>query len=424
MEIKKTSVKASDNKNKTTEEIVRMFLNKTYNYSEKMVVSRKELLKLEKYYKNNMSKYTDIESFMDSSSEIKEILEKFETGKHEIDKQLRSRKALQPSILFECACIETISKAWAFQHFVDTEVDPATKIPAALKDFINKTSSSVCSARYICCRKNGSTAIIQCGNPNEHDAYFVLGDALIRIEIKNINALATDIDLTYDESGKLIVSDRIKDECPRLEDYINEFNKNLSVIDHMGHNCKLADLTSKHNVRDLLTANFDGTKIDLIVSASKLDELIAFRPSDLSFVFSDNTPLVKTSDSEIRMTGKNYINSAFTPNYLDKVLKEKNVEFNEKTGICRVYNDNKKTIGYICGRGKSKNDITRFKINHAFFVKIEDVSISKDYVEFPKDKIKQSKSGISLHIKINKTKKQIKKELYPARVLAGFCFAA
>ena len=406
---------------KTTIELV---IDKIYNYKGKIAVSKKDIEKIEKCFKEDSKKCTTYESFLATHPEIEDILKDFKAGKCEIRKQIEAGKSLQSGILCECSYIQTLAKILKANKFVDLESSDFTKLPPKIAKYIESSKNKMCAARYIYFNSDFSAVVTQYGNPETPDAVIFIDDKRVSVELKDVTALSLDCDLLYDEDGKFIVSERIKDECPGLENCINEFNKNASVMDYLGHNCKLTELTSRHNVQNLLRENFNKTKAGLIISSSKFDELIAFKPSDVSFMFADNTPLISADNSEIRMTGKNALNSPFTPEYLKRVLEEKDVVFDEKTGLCKIYNTNEKIIGCIHGRGKAKENITRFKINHAFFVRVEDVTFGEDYFEFSIDKIRQSKSGISLHIEIKKTKAEIRKELYPASILAGYCFAA
>lgn len=401
---------------------IELVIDKVYSYKGNIAVSKKDIEKIEKCFKEDSKRHTTYESFLVAHPEIEDILKNFKAGKCEIRKQIEAGKSLQPGILCECSYIQTLAKILKANRFVDLESSDFTNLPPKIAKYVESSENKMCAARYIYFNSDFSAVITQYGNPGTPDAVVFVNNKRIIAELKDVTALSFDCDLLYDEDGKFIVSERIKDECPGLENCINEFNKNASVMDYLGHNCKLTELTSKHNIQNLLRENFNKAETDLIISSSKSDELITFKPSDISFVFSDNTPLLSADNSEIRMTGKNALNSPFTPEYLKRVLKEKDVMFDEKTGLCRVYNTNEKIIGCIHGRGKAKENITRLKINHTFFVKIKDVAFGEDYFEFLINKIKQSKSGISLHIEIKKTKAEIRKELYPASVLAGFCF--
>ena len=141
------------------------------------------------------------------------------------------------------------------------------------------------------------------------------------------------------------------------------------------------------------------------MTATNKDELIGLTPELIDYTFSDNTPLITVAGSEIRTTGKNSLANAFTPQYLNKILNEKDIAIED--GMCRVKANNKKVIGWIHGRGKDKDTAIRFKISNAFFVKSDDIIVDNDYVKFPKEKIRQSKGGVSLHISIKHTKKEI-----------------
>lgn len=280
--------------------------------------------------------------------------------------------------------------------------------------YVNTSSATICSARYIYYNKNDyNTLVIQYGNPKAGDAAAIVYDHEVIIEIKDMPALLLDKDVTYDEDGKIITPPDVKSEHPEYEKFINTFNSRTTIMDCFGSNYKLINAdTDKDEIKNLLNKHFDTSDIDLIITSTPKDELIAIKPSDICFIFEDGEPLIKTDGSEIRPVGKNNLASPFTPQYLEQVLIEKDIKFDEDTGLCRVYNSNDKVLGGVHGRGCTHNDSTRFKISHAFFVKTKDVTMCDNYIEFPKKKIRQCKSGISIHIEINKTKNEIKDALY------------
>lgn len=225
-----------------------------------------------------------------------------------------------------------------------------------------------------------------------------------KIEIKDMPALLMDKDLIYDENGKIIITDEIKNNYPEYVKYIQEFNSKTSMIDKMGSNYKLFDDGDTKAI-GFVKSFLDSSDIDIIMTATNKDELIGLTPKLIDYTFSDNTPLITVTGSEIRTTGKNSLANAFTPQYLNKILNEKDIAI--ENGMCRVKANSKKVIGWIHGRGKDKDTATRFKISNAFFVKSDDIIVEDGYVKFPKEKIRQSKGGISLHISVKHTKKEI-----------------
>lgn len=397
------------------EDAIKELISKIYDYNDKLIISKNDIKKVEEYYKNNQEKYSDIQSFTNSNENIKEITDKLKAGKDEINKQLKNKKALQPGILAECVFMQTLAKILKLRNYIDLEGTPFSKVPIELAPYVKDSSNTICSARYIYYNKNDyETLVIQYGNPKGSDAAAIIYKNEIIIEIKDMPALLLDKDIIYDENGKIIIPEEIKSENPEYAKFIEKFNIKTNIFDNLGSNYKfIDDRSDKEEIKNLLNKFFDTTNIDLIITATKADELVAIKPSDICFIFEDGDPLVKTDNSEIRTTGKNFRTSPFTPKYLEKILKEKEVEVNDTTGKCRIYDKNDKILGGKHGRGLSKDKVTRFKINNAFFVKTKDITNGEGFKEFHKSKIKQSKLGISIHVEISKVKNEIREALYP-----------
>lgn len=391
------------------EQAINFIIKKIYDYKEHLIVSKNDVKKVEDYYKNNSSRFNNINDFLDSDENIKNIVGKLKSGKQEIEKQLTKQKALQPGILAECVFMQTLAKILELKSFIDLEEVIYSKVPVEISPYIKDSADTICSARYVYYnKKDNNTLIIQYGNPKAEDATAIIYTNKIIIEIKDMPALLMDTDLIYDEEGKFIIPPDMNSDYAK---YIEKFNKTTSVFEKFGTNYKLFD-NNENDRRNLLKQFFNSSNIDLIItSVGSKGDLIGIKASDIDYVFPDGSPLIYTSGSEIRTTGKNARNEAFTPIYLEKVLSDKEVIVKEGN-ICHINKNNNKILGKVHGRGKEKNNITRLKINNAFFIRIKDITEFDEYYEFPKNKINQSKAGISLHIEIKKTKKEIKEYLY------------
>lgn len=332
-------------------------------------------------------------------------MNRLKSGKDEIGKQLKAKKALQPGVLYECVVAQTCAKAMGLRNYVDLETTPISKTPKEAVKYIKESRYTACAARYAYYKKSDdSNAVVQYGNPAAGDMGIAINGQECKIEIKDMPALLMDKDLIYDEDGKIIITDEIKSNYPGYVKYIQEFNSKTSMIDKMGSNYKLFDDGDTKAI-GFVKSFLDSSDIDIIMTATNKDELIGLTPELIDYTFSDNTPLITVAGSEIRTTGKNSLANAFTPQYLNKILNEKDIAIED--GMCRVKANNRKVIGWIHGRGKDKDTATRFKISNAFFVKSDDIIVDNDYVKFPKEKIRQSKGGVSLHISIKHTKKEI-----------------
>lgn len=389
----------------TKEKATKEILKKIFESSTKLIMSKKDIKKIETYYKKNSSKFDNVDDFIASNEKIGCLVNRLKSGKDEIGKQLKAKKALQPGVLYECVVAQTCAKAMGLRNYVDLETTPISKTPKEAVKYIKESRYTACAARYAYYKKSDdSNAVVQYGNPAAGDMGIAINGQECKIEIKDMPALLMDKDIIYDEDGKIIITDEIKSNYPGYVKYIQEFNSKTSMIDKMGSNYKLFDDGDTKAI-GFVKSFLDSSDIDIIMTATNKDELIGLTPELIDYTFSDNTPLITVAGSEIRTTGKNSLANAFTPQYLNKILNEKDIAIED--GMCRVKANNRKVIGWIHGRGKDKDTATRFKISNAFFVKSDDIIVDNDYVKFPKEKIRQSKGGISLHISIKHTKKEI-----------------
>ncbi|NLL02396.1 MAG: hypothetical protein GX265_05195 [Mollicutes bacterium] len=407
----------------TKSEVLDLFLDLIYKYNKKTVLSRNEIKKLEGHFKNNIGKFKNIEDFKNSNSEIAEILNRrdVKSVKDEIDKQLKNyngKKGLQPGILSECNMVQTLAKILNFKSYKDLEQGGIAGIPKTLYEVVKSKENTICAARYVYYNEGEeNNFLIQYGNPKMEDAAAILYSNEIAIEIKDMPALLMDTDLLYDEDGKIIITEELVNKFPNYIKYIKEFNNKTSIIEKLGSNYLLFSKDSSlEEKQELINDYFNITNIDIIITTLGR-ELVAIKTEDLNFIFSDGTPLIDISRSEIRTTGKNALKTIFTPKFFHQVLKEKEVILLDD--VCRIYKDNNLVIGLKKGRGK--NIETRFSINNNFFAKltpdikrqIEDKDLP--YIDIPVRNIQQSKSGISLHITLKKSKSAIREELYPCK---------
>lgn len=80
------------------DEAIKTLITKVYDYKNKNVLSKKEIVKIEKYFKDNYQKYNSLASFCASDATIKGLIDKLQSGKSEIEKQILEQKALQRGI--------------------------------------------------------------------------------------------------------------------------------------------------------------------------------------------------------------------------------------------------------------------------------------------------------------------------------------
>ena len=377
-------------------DIIKELQEKTIHNIINPILSQSEVKILEQAFKAHANEYDNVEDFAkDFGFEFVLTNRYLQAVKYEIDNRLKTKQALQPGIINECVICGAFAKYFGLPSFINLQTTPYADIPSHVREYLNTKNSP----RYTFYKKSDiSTIVAQHGNPNGSDAEIIIDGHIIRCEIKDQTARLSEKDVTYDEDGKLIVTEDLN-ELPIYVEAINVFNIEESI------------LTCKGNYK------IDPSSIDIKQVAPNADMLITTLPEDngilaidvnnLDKTFDDGTFLLDVTGSEIRRTGKNATPKIFTPKYLEKSLKETKIEVNDD--ICRVYKNDNNIEGFVTGRGKSV--VTRLKINAFFYVDIDNVTETDEYYEFPKNKIKQTKAGISVHIKINKSREFLQNNL-------------
>ena len=394
------------------EESINYFLGKIYgNKPVKSVLKVSDIKYIEKVFKEKSLNFDSVDSFISSDVKLQSLFSKnnLKSVYCEIDKQLKLKKALQPGILVECVIVQTLARLFEFKSFLDLESCSPTDIPIEMWKHIQAKEHTLCAARYLFYTKgNSENFLIQYGNPKMGDAAIVLFFNDVFLEIKDMPALIMDKDLYYDSMGKIIIPEEFNHDYPSYIKYINNFNKNTCVFNEIGHNYKLFDSDSSYEEKkELIFDYFNVNGADIILTV-KNNNLLALKKEDLFFSFSDGVSIINTSNSEIRTSGKNSA-SVFIMDYLMETLNNLGVDVTSD-GLCTVSKSNSNVVGFTRGRGKS--EYTRFAISKTFWVSSECISETDSNYLFPLSKIKQKKLGISIHIEINKTWRDIKNELY------------
>lgn len=113
----------------TKEKATKEILKKIFRIIHKTYLSKKDIKKIETYYKKNSSKFDNVDDFIASNEKIGCLVNRLKSGKDEIGKQLKAKKALQPGVLYECVVAQTCAKAMGLRNYVDLETTPISKTP-------------------------------------------------------------------------------------------------------------------------------------------------------------------------------------------------------------------------------------------------------------------------------------------------------
>lgn len=374
-----------------------------YSSNCKLVVSNKDIKYLNDFFKDSKNFVGDFREYLEGGSEALSLIKKLKSGKYEMEKQYENNKALQAGILSECNYIETLARILKLNKCVDFDRSPLNSIPKDARIYLNSGAQTFSAARYLYYNpKIPDLYIFQYGNPANGDAEVILDGNKIRLEFKENNAKAGEYDITglYDEKGKLLISDDFKKNTPEYIPLIEKFNKETNVLEQIGHNYSNFDEESKNKS---ILEYFNRHKIDAIISSTSNDDLILITPLCVNSKLSNGKNIILTDNSEIRTSGRNST-KVFTKELLNKLLIDMNA-IEVSKDIYQVSLDNR-YVELVNARGT--NIPSRVKFNKIFFVKISKITIINNIISFNINDIEQLKPSISMHIKINASKEELK----------------
>lgn len=388
------------NKKEATKELI----NKIYKTNSDLILNENEIKKINIFFKENNEFNGNFDDFFEKHYDELKNISLLKSGKYEIEKQYNSSKSLQSGILSECNYIETLAKIFKLNKCLDFDKTPINKIPLECRKFLNSGYQTYSAARYLYySTKNPNIFLFQYGNPADGDAEIIIFENKIRLEFKERNAKAGEYDITglYDENGKLLISDDFKKNTPEFVPLIEKFNNETNIIDEIGHNYNNFD---EKTIILSIQEYFLRHNIDVIVSSTSNNELIILTPDCINVELPNGKKIITTDNSEIRTSGRNYT-KIFTMNFFNEILKKINA-FKVDDNKYRVSLDND-LIEIVNARGSNKP--SRIKFNKIFFVNIDNIEKYGNEIIFNIDDVKQLKPSISMHIKINVSKEELKK---------------
>lgn len=230
--------------------------------------------------------------------------------------------------------------------------------------------------------KNNNIEFYYLGNPNQNDVRIIYNGKIYEGEIKEPKSKLLEIDLIYDENGKLLPRSNTPNE---YFSYIDSFNKETSIFKELGHNYSLKNIGINMVYKD-----FCSKKVDFILSYDQNNTIIFFNNN-----FQDINRHMTFEGSEIRTSGRNGI-KVFTPKYFNKILSDILIQEDNKNILL-----DKSKLTPIVGRGRT--DITRYKLNKSFFFKTANILKETDStIYIKKTSIKQLEPTIAVHLNIRR----------------------
>lgn len=374
-----------------------------YSNNSDLILSESDIKRLNEFFKDSIEFNEKFEKYFEEHKDSIGNISRLKSGKYEMEKQYNQNKALQPGILSECNYIETLAKIFKLNKCLDFDRTPMIKVPLECREYLNSGYQTFSAARYLYYNpKNPNIFLFQYGNPANGDAEIIIDGNKVRLEFKERNAKAGEYDITglYDETGKLLISEEFKKNTPEYIPFIDKFNSETNVIEQIGHNYN--DFDEETKILSIMEY-FTRHDIDAIISSTSDNELIVLTPDCVKIELPDGRKIITTENSEIRTSGRNH-RKIFTKEFFDKTLKEMNA--NKVGDNTYEVNINNNLVEIANGRGT--NVPSRIKFNKVFFINIEDAELNDNTVKFSVNDVQQLKPSISMHIKINASKPELK----------------
>ena len=360
------------------------FLKEIYNESRIILLSNKQIKDIEDFYNKNYANYSNISDFYSADSTIAKNIKKVKSVRCEIERQFLLKKRLQSGTVCECVMAETIAKMYNLDCFADIFHTYVRDLPANILYRLRDDNNKVL-CRYIYYNSADlNNFLIQYGNPTRYDADLYLDDEIVKIEFKDKIARAGEKETEYDNDGKLIYTDKFAEENPDYIPLIDSFNEDYNLIDIEGN----YQIESDEDRKSILKSYFKNLGFETLVSIDDNNQLIAITEDCIDI--EDSEKIISLEGSEIRRAGKNSYN-VFTPELLLKSIKRDNGKVSgEIVSIPSNNMLNRTNNGKITGK----------KINHLFYVSIENITDEYGNCIFLIKNVKQLKPTLCVHMQI------------------------
>jgi len=360
------------------------FLNDIYDDMIFTVLDSREIKEIEDFYNKNYDKYANLNEFYALDKKIARNIKKVKSVKSEVERQFEIKKRLQSGTLCECVMAETIANMYNLDCFADVFHTYIRELPANILYRLRDDNNRIL-CRYIYYNKDDiNTFLIQYGNPTRYDADLYINNQIVKLEFKDRIARAGEKETEYDDNGKLIYSEKFAEENPDYIPLIERFNEENDIVNLEGN----YQIKNEEDKKAILKAYFRNLGFELLVSLDDNSQLVAITEDCIEV--HDSKDLLSLAGSEIRRSGKNSY-SVFT--------KELLLESIEKIGGSVTNNIVRIPVDKMTDR-INNGKTTGKKINHLFFVKIENIREENGYYTFLITNVKQLKPTLSVHMQI------------------------
>ena len=385
------------------ENTIQEFLDTVYQNDSSLILDEESIKRINVFFKEYQEEEKKIDDLLSRLGENFQDITKLQSGVMEIKKQYERNMALQPGVLSECNYVETLARLFKLNKCLDLNNVTFNQVPIEAAKYLIPSAETISGGRYLYYNTKKDIFLFQYGNPETGDAIMVIDGDKIKLEFKERTAKTGEYDITglYGEDGKLIISDDFANKNPEYVPFIEQFNEETNVIEQIGHNFNTFDEKTKiASIQEYFIKN----EIDVLISSTKENELIALTPDSITLELEDGTSIVSTQNSEIRTSGRNYT-KIFTPELFHQTLQKIGAkEIDNETVLVNI---NTPFVEMVTGRGL--NQITRIKFNKIFFIKIENITWQdENNIIFKIDDVCQLKPTVSMHLTILASKNQLK----------------
>lgn len=360
------------------------FLNDIYDDMIFTILDSREIKEIEDFYNKNYDKYANLNEFYALDKKIARNIKKVKSVKSEVERQFEIKKRLQSGTLCECVMAETIANMYNLDCFADVFHTYIRELPANILYRLRDDNNRIL-CRYIYYNKDDmNTFLIQYGNPTRYDADLYIDNQIVKLEFKDRIARAGEKETEYDDNGKLIYSEKFAEENPDYIPLIERFNEENDIVNLEGN----YQIKNEEDKKAILKAYFRNLGFESLVSLDDNSQLVAITEDCIEEY--DSKDLLSLAGSEIRRSGKNSY-SVFT--------KELLLESIEKIGGSVTNNIVRIPVDKMTDR-INNGKTTGKKINHLFFVKIENIREENGCYTFLITNVKQLKPTLSVHMQI------------------------
>lgn len=385
------------------ENTIQEFLDTVYQNDSSLILDEESIKRINAIFKEYQEEEKKFDDFLSSLGGEFQDITKLQSGVMEIKKQYERNMALQPGVLSECNYVETLARLFRLNKCLDLNNVTFNQVPIEAAKYLIPSAETISGGRYLYYNTKKDIFLFQYGNPETGDAVMVIDGDKIKLEFKERIAKTGEYDITglYGEDGKLIISDDFANKNPEYVPFIEQFNEETNVIEQIGHNFNTFDEETKiASIQEYFIKN----EIDILISSTKENELIALTPDSITLELEDGTSIISTQNSEIRTSGRNYT-KIFTPELFRQTLQKIGAkEIDNETVLVNI---NTPFVEKVTGRGL--NQITRIKFDKIFFIKIENITWQdENNIIFKINDVCQLKPTVSMHLTILASKEQLK----------------